>query len=185
MASATPTGIVPQPPSNLLESLKQDQGLQGFQYKPGLVVDNAVYGRVRTKVCYADRREEKLDQMRKYYAQNKDYMSAQEATYTQQQMASLQNSIDPTEQSLTSGPTAAQQAYDQQQAENWKDVEEMEDDPIYGAMRGMGASKQHAHAVSVLIGALDKAKDFKTKPEDLKAKIGYKAPFPSSPYENE
>jgi hypothetical protein len=182
MASATPTGTVP-PPSNLLESLKQGRSFQGFEYKPGLVVDNATYGRVRTKVCYADRREEKLDQMRQYYAKNKDFMNHQEATHMQNEMGKLQNSIDPNQQSWTSGPTAAQQTYYKEQAENWADIKKMQDDPIYGALRGMGVSKKTAGNVSVLIKAVDGARGFKTKPEDLKEKIGNKPPFKLPPYQ--
>jgi hypothetical protein len=182
MANQTPTGTVP-PPSNLLESLKQGRTFQGFQYKPGLFVDNATYGRVRTTVCYADRREEKLDQMRQYYAQNKDFMSHQEATYMQQEMGKLQNSINPNQQVASSGPTAAQQAFDQEQAENRADIKKMLDDPIYGALRGMGVSKKTAGNVSVLVKALKGARDFKTKPEDLKEKIGNKPPFKLPPYQ--
>lgn len=182
MASATPPGTAP-PPSNLLESLTQGRKFQGFEYKPGLVVDNATYGRVRTTVCYADRREEKLDQMRQYYAQNKDFMSHQEATHMQQEMGKLQNSINPNQQVMSSGPTAAQQAYDKQQAENWADIKKMQDDPIYGALRGAGVSKKTAGNVSVLIKAVDGARGFKTKPEELKKKIDNKPPFTLPPYQ--
>jgi len=147
---------------------------QFFEYKPGMVVDNATYGRVRTTVCYADRREEKLDQMRQYYAKNSQFMSAQEATWMQNEMGKLQSSINPNEQSLTAGPTKAQQEYNAQQLENAKDVEEMVKDPIYGAARGMGMDKKHAHAVSVLVEALDKTHAFKEKPQVLQDKIkGY------------
>lgn len=184
MASATPTGTgtVP-PPANLLESLKQGKKFQGFEYKPGMVVDNATYGRVRTTVCYADRREEKLDQMRQYYAQNKDFMNNAEATHMQQEMGKLQNSINPNQQVASSGLTASQQAYDVQQAENWADIKKMQDDPIYGALRGAGVSKKTAGNVSVLIKGIKEARGFKTKPEELKEKIGNKPPFKLPPYQ--
>ena len=170
MSSNTPTGIGNLPPPTF-ESLTKPEPLHFFEYKPGMVVDNATYGRVRTKMCYADRREEKLDQMRQYYAQNKDYMSGQGANYMQGEMDKLQNSIDPSEQSISSGPTAAQQEYNQQQAENLADIDEMEKDPIYGAARGAGLSKKHAHAVSIMVDVLDKAHDFKEKPAATHDKI--------------
>src|SRR5258705_6051134 len=108
-------------PPDMLEALKNPKP-QFFEYKPGFVVDNATYARVRTTVFYADRREEKLDQMRQYYAQNKDFMSNAEATNMQQEMGKLQTSINPNQQVASSGLTPVQKEFDAQQLENAKDV---------------------------------------------------------------
>ena len=176
-----PDGIAPAPlPPITAADLTQGPTL--VVHKHGMVVDNAVYGRVRTKMCYADRREERLDDLRQDWNQNKDLMTAEEANSAQSEMSSIQNSINPGEQSLSSGPTAAQQAFFQQQKENWEDIEATEDTPfgfVGPALQRAGMKREKAHAVSVLLNAGAAL----AKPGELKAKIGYKPPFQSSPYE--
>jgi hypothetical protein len=175
MAEVPPAGDVVVRPD--VSSLTQGPRLGYIPPPQSLVVSNGTYARVRTKMCYADRREEKLDQLRQYYAANKDYMSSQQATAMQNEMGRLQNSIDPSEQGMSAGPTAAQQADWKDQAEKAEDLERMRTSPIWWvepAMRKMGMSRDNAHAVSVqLEGGIGGV----TKPMTLKEKIGNKPPF--------
>jgi len=144
--------------------------------KHGAVVDNAVYGRVRTKMCYADRREERLDDLQQDWAKNKDNMTAEQANNVQGEMQSIQNSIDPNQQYFTSGPTEAQKAYFEEQKENWEDIEETENSPfgfVSQYLQMAGVSRKKARAVSVLLNA---AGDIASETHEQSEKLEYKPP---------
>ncbi len=139
------------------------------------VVSNGTYARVKTKSCYADRREEDLDNMRQYYAKNKDMLSDEQATRMQQQMSSIQNSIDPSEQSLTSGPTANQIAGAQARADAQSDFDEMYE-PLWfvGPAARKLFGRKAGNAVSVQLKSFA---GLAGKGTALKEKIGYKDAF--------
>jgi hypothetical protein len=177
MASKPPGDIQALPPYQpTIEDLTKGPELQ-FVHKHGMVVDNGVYGRVHTKMCYADRREERLDDLQQDWAKYKDTMTAEQANAFQEQMSSIQQSIDPNQQYFTSGPTAAQKAYFKEQQENWEDLKATEDEPfgfVSQYLQWAGVPREKARAVSVILNA---AGDVVKETGEQREKVEYKPPF--------
>ena len=110
--------------------------------KPYGWTSNGAYGRVQTKLCYADGREIKQEERKKYlqdklqaYQSNPSSMTPQEAIADRSELGSIYQAQNPGEASLSSGPTQAETDYTNEQAaaqqESMEHLEDLEDDPFW------------------------------------------------------
>jgi len=142
---------------------------------------SGTYGRLQTKMCYADGRELRAEELWKILSENQN-LSPEQSLAIRKEISDIDKSMGLTGPSMSAGLNESEIAYLNEQSEKAEDLERWRTSPIFFVeplLRKMGMTRDQAHAVSVqLEGGLKHRK----RVQDLQEKIRYKAPFEKPPY---
>ena len=176
MAEQLPDGTVPVFPGPSLA-----EAVNPSTFVPLRVLDpnwkpSGTYGRLQTKMCYADVREYRAEELWKILSENPNLPPAQSLAI-RNQINEIDKSMGLTGPSVSAGLNDSEQAYLKDQREKAEDLERWRTSPLFflePILRKMGLPRDVAHAVSVVLTARYEArKDVR----ELKEQTGYKPPF--------
>lgn len=137
---------------------------------------SGTYGRLQTKMCYADGRELRAEELWKILSENQN-LSPEQSLAIRKEISEIDKSMGLTGPSMSAGLNDSELAYLKDQKEKAEDLERWRTSPLFFVeplLRKMGLTRDQAHAVSVQLDAFG---GLKGDIRDLRDKTGYKPPF--------